>query len=95
MDEGKKRRSRMGFKRSRRKSAGNKCGEKLEIWETEKTRQRRRDTRRKQRKRYKRQREEASHPFQKIANNHCHNRPYDTQDNIPNKQKFPDFWLAE
>jgi len=62
------------------------------MWETEKTRQRGRDTRRKERKRYKRWGEEASHPFQNIANNH---RPYVTQDNIPNKQKFPDFWLAK
>jgi hypothetical protein len=49
-----KRWSRMRFRRSRRKSTGNKCGEKLENWETERTRQRGRDTRRKERKRYKR-----------------------------------------
>jgi len=90
-----KRWSRMGFRRSRRKSTGNNCGEKLEIWETEKTRQTGRDTRRKERKSYKRRGEEASHPSQKIANNHCHKRPNDTQDNIPNKQKFPAFRLAE
>jgi len=79
-----KRWSRMGFRRSRRESTGNKCGERLEIWEMEKTRQRGRDTRRQGRKRYKRWGEEASHPFQKIANNHrmSHKITYPTSRNF-------------
>jgi hypothetical protein len=42
--------------------------------------ERERDTRRKERKKYKRWEKEVSHPFQKTANNHCYNRPNDTQD---------------
>jgi hypothetical protein len=60
---------------------------KWEIWETER-RSHRRNTRRQERKRYKWWGGEGSHPFQKIANNQCHNRPNDTQDNIPIKKSL-------
>jgi hypothetical protein len=73
----------MGFRRSIRKNVENlrdveESVERMEIWETEKEPE----------KKHEKTGKEtwgaaASHPFQQTANNQCHNRPNETQDNIP------------